>query len=502
MIAKEKNTNAVSHASSTFIAGVTTVGLSSDYGNNNGISATQAITGANSGVLSSISIYIRKVQGSPYNHMQVAIYADNGNNVPGSFLAASSSQVLTANSWNTFAMTSVPISANTKYWLAFNVDGSRTQYPIANTAMARSAWKIPTIFSVWPNLMGNLSDPVENQQYSIYMSYISNPKVTAIPTPVPTVIPTITPIPTSVQNTPIPTPTTTASSLINLPAQSAAVMYYGDTTRGVAYEHPGALVVTGRGNYQDPTFKAISASGGTVLMYLDTLINAVDGRYDGLLINSSACGPAVPLWPGNPVANSYGSLNDFRVGGIEQQKLQCVLETMVSENPHMAGFFADDLGSRSWYPDFNWDTWGTSNQQAYRDGAIALLQTFRQVADEHHLIVIVNGTWGAGTLASSGGGYPDMNQSGASLADGGMVEHHSSSELSYWQAYACSKQWATASSVTHGVAFNWAIESTASDITAFANTNCFAYVNNQTDYSYAPPWGPFHYTGLPSHVMK
>ena len=65
-------------------------------------------------------------------------------------------------------------------------------------------------------------------------------------------------------------------------------------------------------------------------------------------------------------------LNDFRVGSVLQSKLECVLEKMVAENPHMAGFFADDLGSRSWYPGFSWDTWGTTNQQSYRAGAIAL----------------------------------------------------------------------------------------------------------------------------------
>jgi hypothetical protein len=307
--------------------------------------------------------------------------------------------------------------------------------------------------------------------------------------------------------TPTPTVSPSPSStpkLTNLPAQSASVMYYGDTTRGATYEHPGALVVTGRGNNQDPTFKAISAAGGTVLIYLDALVKAVYGRYDGMLINASTCGAAVPLWPGSPVANSTGSLLDFRVGGVEQQKLHCVLEAMVAENPHMAGFFADDLGSRSWYPGFNWDTWGATNQQDYRAGAVALMQTFHQVAAEHNLIVMVNGTWSAGTLAANGGGYPDMNQSGNALADGGYVEHHDSSELSYWTSYACSKQWASQSTVTHGVAFNWAVETTNSDRIAYANTNCFAYVNNQptANYDYVPPWGPFHPTGLPSKVTQ
>lgn len=221
-----------------------------------------------------------------------------------------------------------------------------------------------------------------------------------------------------------------------------------------------------------------------------------------MLINASACGAAVPKWPGGPEANSTGYLNDFRVGGVEQKKLQCVLNTMVSENPQMAGWFVDDLGSRSWYPDFDWDTWGTINQQAYRSGAIAISQTFREVANEHHLIFIVNGTWGAGTLAADGGGYPNMNLSGNALADGGFVEHHDASELSYWSSYACSKQWATQSPVTNGVAFNWAVTTSESDRIAYANSNCFAYVNDQptANYDYAAPWGNFHTTGLPSKV--
>src|SRR5262249_26052835 len=156
--------------------------------------------------------------------------------------------------------------------------------------------------------------------------------------------------------------------------------------------HPGGLVVAGRDNYQDQAFKDVSAAGGTVLIYLDTLIDNAYGHYHSMLINASACGPATSHWPGSPKANSWGYLIDFRVGSVLQQKLSCVLETMISENPHMAGFFADDLGSRSWYPGFNWDTWGTTNQQAYRDGAIALTQTFRTVANHHGLIFIVNGT--------------------------------------------------------------------------------------------------------------
>jgi hypothetical protein len=127
----------------------------------------------------------------------------------------------------------------------------------------------------------------------------------------------------------------------------------------------------------------------------------------------------------------------------------------------------------------------------------------REVCNEHGLVFVVNGTWSGGTLASNGGGYPDMAQSGNALADGGVVEHHDG-EISYWKGYATSPQWAAQSPVTQGKAFMWAVMNTAAGLTEFRNSGAFALVSQQTtaDYSYSPVWGPFHATGLPSHVMK
>jgi hypothetical protein len=298
--------------------------------------------------------------------------------------------------------------------------------------------------------------------------------------------------------------TNAATILTNRPAQSFSLAYNGpgQSNAAEAYAQPGGLVVTGQGNYGDQVFKDISAAGGTVLVYLDPLLNetGAGATYQNLLNNASACGAAVPLWPGNFHANDSGYLNDFRVGGIEQSKLHCVLEQMVTDNPEMGGFFVDDIGSRSWYPGFSWNTF--PDQQGYRDGAIALTQTYRQVADEHGLIFIVNGSWNAGTLSAQGGGYPDMNQPGNALADGGYVEHHDG-QISYFGPYGCSTQWASQSSVTHGTAFMIAGMATSAGVTEYTNSNCYAYVQQQTDYSViAPPLGPFHPTGLPSKVTK
>ena len=284
-----------------------------------------------------------------------------------------------------------------------------------------------------------------------------------------------------------------------LPPQPGALVY-GPTAGAQAYAEPGAMVVSGRDNFADPAFADISAAGGHVLVYLDAVVDNPHGRYHAMLLRRSVCGPRVPPWPGGPRANDGRWVNDFRVGGVLQRKLPCVLERMVAENPHMAGFFADDVGSRSWFAGLDWQTFGTGNRRAYRAGAVALSRTFRRVADRHGLIVLVNGTWTGGSLAARGGGYPDRAVSGNALADGGTVEHHDG-QLGYFGAYACSSQWATMSPVTLGRAVNFAITSSAMGTTEYAQSNCFAWVAQQRAYARAPtPWWPFHRTGLPTRV--
>lgn len=287
--------------------------------------------------------------------------------------------------------------------------------------------------------------------------------------------------------------TVTGGTITNLPAQAGAV-FYGPPSGAVAYAHPGGLVVDGRDNYRNPTFSKVSAAGGTVLMYIDAVIDNPTGRYHRMLDKTSVCGPATSRWPGDYRANTYGFLNDFRVGSVLQSKFRCVLEKMVAENPHMGGWFADDLGSRSWFPGFDWDSF--PDQEAYRAGAIALTQTLRSVADEHGLVFIVNGTWSA----NDGGGYPDVTKSGNALADGGFAEHHDG-EIDFFGPYGCSPQWASLSPVTKGKAINFAVTNTEAGRIEYVESGCYAYVNRQTDYDGVAPWGEFHATGLPSRVV-
>jgi hypothetical protein len=287
------------------------------------------------------------------------------------------------------------------------------------------------------------------------------------------------------------------------PAQPFAICYDTSITGISAYNHPGAVAIAGRDNFAAQGFKDMSAAGGTVLIYLDAMLDNAYGTYHDLLINSSVYGAAVPRFNGTlPQANSTGYLADIRVGGIMQGKLENVLEKIVTDNPHMGGFFLDDVGSRSWYPGFDWTTNMTSTDRSdYRAGAIQIVQTARTVADRHGLIVIVNGTWTAGTLASNGGGYPTLTTHGCSLAEGGMVEHHDG-EISFWGPYAAStSQWGDASPITNGTPLCPVICSSSAGITEYSNSGNYFLITAQADYGVIEtPWTTFHASGLPSHV--
>jgi hypothetical protein len=56
------------------------------------------------------------------------------------------------------------------------------------------------------------------------------------------------------------------------------------------YANPGGLVLAGRDNYQGQAFKDVSAAGGTVLIYLDAVIDNRYGRYHEMLNKASECG--------------------------------------------------------------------------------------------------------------------------------------------------------------------------------------------------------------------
>lgn len=298
-------------------------------------------------------------------------------------------------------------------------------------------------------------------------------------------------------------PSPGASPAANRPANAGLICY--DSTAGTAsaWAHPGALVVAGRTNYDDAAFHTIAAGGGTVIMYLHMgLMNTV-GRYHQLLYEESQFGPAVPGWPGGPwVVDEYGNLADFRAGSILNSKLPGLLALMLSENPHISGFFFDGLGTRG-TPGTGGFSWASfPDKEDYRAGAIAQCQIARALPNSDNLFLMANSNWQAGDIASTqGGGYPDRMQHGCSLMDGGFVEEHATIDA-FWTNYCRDlQQWGTATSRNR--AYMWASiigNTTARDAWVSANLVAWASTNGYSDGVVAPWDTSFNDFGMPNRA--
>jgi hypothetical protein len=153
-------------AGSTFTLGNTAIGQTVDSSDSNYMSGSIFAMGAQSGTVSSISVYVAApVSSSPNNLLQVAIYSDLSG-TPGSLIAASSSQALTPDAWNTVSILAV-LSGNTSYWLFYNTNG----FSAANNNLVLSpgstyGWKAQA-FGSWPASFG-VMDGSSPQTSSIY----------------------------------------------------------------------------------------------------------------------------------------------------------------------------------------------------------------------------------------------------------------------------------------------------------------------------------------------
>ena len=287
---------------------------------------------------------------------------------------------------------------------------------------------------------------------------------------------------------------TKAAGVITIfPPQPGAVIYNSDAPS--SYARAGAMV--DMNSAETPGAKAVSNAGGTVLVYVDTIADGSGGNYAGMINNANYCGPAIGRWPGANRFNDYGYVRDLRIL-VNSGKLKCILEKVVADNPHMGGFFADDLGTTN--PQYSGSIATPKNgcsapTDEFYNAAVNTMKVFRQVADAHGLMVMSNGSW-AGPLCN--GGYPIRSQHGTSLAEGWCIEHHSRD--AFFAAYTGSSQWADASPITKGQPAHFAIVSPG-DSSWNSDPNV-AWVAQQNTYASAPPiWtSNFHPTGLPTKV--
>jgi hypothetical protein len=218
--------------------GYTTIGASTDSGTSNDMNGTKFTTGAFDAPVVSMSVYIGAIDVAPNNKFETAIYTDSSGS-PGTLVANSATGTLTANSWNTVAI-SATLTANTPYWFMYNSNGTNNsvndlKYDAGTTG--QSIFKAQT-FGAWPSSFG--TGTKENTKFSIYITY-------AIPTVTPTGGvgggPTNTPAPTA-----IPTPTT--------PVFTVTGNVYNDTNQNGAKD-------TGETNYQGATVSISGASSSS-----------------------------------------------------------------------------------------------------------------------------------------------------------------------------------------------------------------------------------------------
>jgi hypothetical protein len=151
--------------------GLTTVGATTDSGDNNNLNGS-IVTAPSTGTVTSMSVYVGAIDSSASNQQyQVAIYTNNAGK-PGTLVASSVSGTLVANAWNTVAL-SAPLQAGTSYWLIYNTNGRSAtvndmKYDVgtagvgvfSNTVVAMGTW--PATFP---------ASTLTTARYSLYATF-------------------------------------------------------------------------------------------------------------------------------------------------------------------------------------------------------------------------------------------------------------------------------------------------------------------------------------------
>ena len=174
--------------SSTLTFGYPTIGVNTDGGVSNYMTAVRYQTGAQGGTATSISIYVGSPIGlSPNNQFQGALYAD-ASGAPGSRIAMSASKTLVGNAWNTVPITAT-LASNTYYWIVYNTNGissSRNSLRFnSGGTSGQTRWK-PRTFGTWPSSFGS-AEGSSSRRTSMYVTYVV---ATAMASPAPVAMPT------------------------------------------------------------------------------------------------------------------------------------------------------------------------------------------------------------------------------------------------------------------------------------------------------------------------
>jgi hypothetical protein len=190
---------------------------------------------------------------------------------------------------------------------------------------------------------------------------------------------------------------------------------YRYTTNVSLYAKPTGLVIAGRCNRYDSAFANVRSKGGEVLAYLvptarpDHTVCALDTQF---YMNNLG---AVPLWP----YPSYGQrsiyantrLPDMRAGSKWILHVVAYVEKLMRENK-VDGVFLDAVGARPYSSISNWDSWSTTEKNAYTAGIVDLVRRLdaKRRAIRPSFIIVNNGKWDrrdGNTIGFAGERYVD-----------------------------------------------------------------------------------------------
>jgi hypothetical protein len=173
---------------------------------------------------------------------------------------------------------------------------------------------------------------------------------------------------------------------------------YKTTTNVSLYEKPTGLIIAGRCNRYDPAFAKVRSKGGEVLAYLH--VTARPDRAACALDTSFYMGDVgnVPLWPyptyGQRSIYANTRLPDIRAGSKWILFVVSYIEKLMRENK-VDGVFLDAVGARPYATIAEWNSWSTTEKNAYTAGLVDLVRRLdaKRRAIRPNFIIVNNGKW-------------------------------------------------------------------------------------------------------------
>lgn len=198
---------------------------------------------------------------------------------------------------------------------------------------------------------------------------------------------------TTISSSPTPTPKVYTPNPVNT--------CYGTVTIPDAWKAPGAMLITGVENREDPAFQDARAKGTEVLAYFDGA-EVKDTPTNDFGFYTKA--PAKKLWPypvyGQRVNYTTTHLSDMRINSDWVKWMLAYFETIMRAGRH-DGLFVDVNGARFWNALSDYVNWSQAEKEAWVAGNIDFFRQLHllRLSINPRFIIVNNNTWDAG------GGY-------------------------------------------------------------------------------------------------